>query len=124
VARPAGLDHGALTLRVPSPSGNPNVDPNVDPNAKVVGRRLSWYSADSTIDKRIEQTPEPHLMPTYTCSNCGMSVNMTCGQCGSALVNDVLTKDDGSTVNISKCPEGHGKIKSPMCCAQDMTCAV
>lgn len=63
-------------------------------------------------------------MPTYTCNNCGMSVNMTCGKCGAALVNDVLTKDDGGTVAISKCPEGHGKIKSPMCCAQDMTCAI
>ena len=35
------------------------------------------------------------MEPTYTCGNCGMSVNMTCGECGSALVNDVLTKEDG-----------------------------
>jgi len=63
-------------------------------------------------------------MPTYTCDSCGMSVNMTCGQCGAALVNDVLTKDDGGTVAVSKCPEGHGKIKSPMCCGADMSCAI
>jgi hypothetical protein len=63
-------------------------------------------------------------MATYTCSVCGMSVNMTCAKCGAALVNDTLTKADGSTVQVSKCPEGHGKIKSPMCCAQDMTCSV
>jgi|TARA_B100000809_G_scaffold236903_1_gene256251 hypothetical protein len=53
-----------------------------------------------------------------------MSVNMTCAKCGAALVNDTLTKDDGSTVQVSKCPNGDGMIKSPMCCAQDMTCAV
>jgi len=39
-------------------------------------------------------------------------------------VNDTLTKDDGSKVQISKCPKCAGKIKSPMCCGQDMTCAV
>ena len=53
-----------------------------------------------------------------------MSVNMTCAKCGQELVNDTLTKDDGSTVQVSQCPEGHGKIKSPMCCAVDMTCQV
>jgi hypothetical protein len=53
-----------------------------------------------------------------------MSVNMTCAKCGSELVHDTITKGDGSTVAVSKCPEGHGKIKSPMCCAQDMTCSV
>ena len=63
-------------------------------------------------------------MSTYTCGNCGMIVNMTCGHCGVALVNESLTKDDGSTVQISVCPAGHGKIKSPMCCAVDMTCAI
>ena len=61
---------------------------------------------------------------TYTCNSCGMSVNMTCGACGRELVHDTLTKEDGSTVDISKCPEGHGKIKSPMCCAADMTCSL
>jgi len=53
-----------------------------------------------------------------------MSVNLTCAKCGAELVNDTLTTDDGSTVQVSKCPEGHGMIKSPMCCAQDMTCEV
>ena len=63
-------------------------------------------------------------MAAYTCDKCGMSVNMTCGKCGQDLVHDTLTTDDGSTVEVSKCPEGHGMIKSPMCCAQDMTCSV
>jgi hypothetical protein len=54
-----------------------------------------------------------------------MSVGtMTCGQCGKELEHSQLTMDDGSTVHISQCPEGHGKIKSPMCCGQDMACSV
>ena len=32
--------------------------------------------------------------------------------------------DGGKTVDIAKCPEGHGKIKSPQCCGEDMSCAV
>ncbi len=63
-------------------------------------------------------------MAAYTCEKCGMSVNMTCGQCGKELVHATLTKDDGSTVDVSQCPDGHGKIKSPMCCATDMTCSL
>jgi len=53
-----------------------------------------------------------------------MSVNASCGKCDKPLDNDVLTKPDGSTVQVSKCPDGHGKIKSPMCCGQDMTCTI
>ena len=46
------------------------------------------------------------------------------GDDGKELEHDHLTKDDGSTVSIAKCPEGHGKIKSPMCCGHDMSCSV
>jgi hypothetical protein len=49
---------------------------------------------------------------------------MTCGQCNSELVHSTLNKDDGTSVHISECPNGHGKVKSPMCCGQDMTCQV
>ena len=63
-------------------------------------------------------------MATYACEKCGMSVNVSCAECGKALVNDSLTTDDGSAVQISKCPEGHGKIKSPLCCGVDMSCPV
>ena len=59
-------------------------------------------------------------MATYACNLCGMSVNASCGKCDEQLVNNTLTKDDGSNVQISECPNGHGKIKSPMCCGQDM----
>ena len=61
----------------------------------------------------------------YTCEKCGMSVGtMTCGQCGSELVHDTLELDGGRKVDIAKCPEGHGKVKSPMCCGEDMSCTV
>jgi hypothetical protein len=64
-------------------------------------------------------------MAAYTCEKCGMSVGtMTCGQCNAELVHGTLVKDDGSSVHVSTCPEGHGKIKSPMCCGQDMACEV
>ncbi len=63
-------------------------------------------------------------MATYTCDKCGMSVNMTCGKCGKEMVHDSISKDDGSKVAIAKCPDGDGKVKSPLCCGQDMTCSV
>jgi len=53
-----------------------------------------------------------------------MSVNATCGHCDAPLENDNLKLADGREVQISKCPNGHGKIKSPMCCGQDMTCSI
>ena len=55
---------------------------------------------------------------------CGMSVNATCAKCNAQLVNDTLKLDDGSKVQISKCPNNHGKIKSLVCCRQYMTCSV
>lgn len=63
-------------------------------------------------------------MATYECSKCGMSVNATCGKCDAALVNASLDLGDGNSVQVSECPNGHGKIKSPMCCGQDMSCSV
>ena len=63
-------------------------------------------------------------MATYECKKCGMAVNATCAKCDLPLVNDMLTKEDGTKVQISKCPNDHGKIKSPLCCGQDMTCTV
>ena len=63
-------------------------------------------------------------MATYTCDKCGMSVDITCAKCGEELVADSIEKQDGTKVQVSVCPEGHGKIKSPMCCGQDMTCEI
>ena len=63
-------------------------------------------------------------MATYECPKCGMAVNMTCAKCDAPLVDDVLKLDNGQKVQISRCPNGHGKIKSPTCCGQDMTCSI
>ncbi|HIA35428.1 MAG TPA: hypothetical protein EYN89_01530, partial [Flavobacteriales bacterium] len=53
---------------------------------------------------------------TYECNKCGMSVNAQCGKCNVPLENANLTLDNGSTVQISRCPSCEGKIKSPQCC--------
>ena len=50
-------------------------------------------------------------MATYECSICGMSVNATCGKCNETLIDDTI-EVDGSDVQVSKCPNDHGKIKS------------
>tara|TARA_Y100001970_G_C14244095_1_gene866846 strand:+ start:1068 stop:1262 length:195 start_codon:yes stop_codon:yes gene_type:complete len=63
-------------------------------------------------------------MSTYECKTCGMSVNATCAKCNKPLENDKLVIDDGSEVQISKCPICAGKIKSPICCGADMTCSI
>jgi DNA-directed RNA polymerase subunit RPC12/RpoP len=63
-------------------------------------------------------------MATYTCSKCGMSVNMTCAKCNAQLVHDTIEKTDGNKVAVAKCPNGDGKVKSPLCCGQDMSCQV
>ncbi len=76
------------------------------------------------MDIHLSINPE-RPMAAYTCDKCGMSVgSMTCGKCGKELEHDSLKLDDGSAVAISQCPDGHGKVKSPMCCGEDMTCSV
>jgi len=62
-------------------------------------------------------------MGTYECTLCGMSVNATCAKCHRPLVNDYLDLEDGQ-VQISKCPDCEGKIKSPLCCGEDMQCSL
>ncbi len=59
---------------------------------------------------------------TYTCSKCGMSVHSQCAKCNEPLLNDSINLDDGSQVQVSYCPICEGKIKSPMCCGEDMSC--
>ena len=49
-----------------------------------------------------------------------MSVNATCLKCDEILLNYTLEVENGS-VQISKCPNAHVKIKSPLCYGQDMT---
>ena len=61
-------------------------------------------------------------MATYECSKCGMAVNASCAKCDAPLVNEMLKLGNGSEVQVSKCPNDHGKIKSPTCCGLDMNC--
>jgi len=68
------------------------------------------------------QTRGQKTLATYECEKCGMKVNATCGHCDAPLENGSLELPDGNTVQISSCPNGHGKIKSPLCCGQDMSC--
>ena len=63
-------------------------------------------------------------METYKCSKCGMAVNASCASCNEPLINDHLSLENGQVVQISMCPECKGKIKSPLCCGEDMTCQV
>jgi len=52
-----------------------------------------------------------------------MSVKgLICGKCNKPLVKDTIAKATGEQIQIAKCPEGCGKIKSPICCGQDMAC--
>ncbi len=60
-------------------------------------------------------------MATYRCDVCNMGVNATCADCNKPLVNDTITTDAGAVVQVSRCPSCEGKIKSPMCCGQDMS---
>lgn len=62
-------------------------------------------------------------MVFYKCEKCGMSIGtMTCGECGAQLQHNTIKTDDGQTVQVAQCPNGHGMVKSPQCCGQDMTC--
>ena len=93
----------------------------------MLGRLVeSWLARPqfSTHTPGISNLNRRKIMATYECEKCGMSVNATCGQCDAPLENDVLKLDNGNEVQISKCPNGHGKIKSPLCCGQDMSCSI
>ena len=68
-------------------------------------------------------------MSIYKCNECGMSVKTSCGECNTPLVDGTLDLDDGSQVKISQCQEAdcinyNGKIKSPLCCGNDMHCTI
>lgn len=60
-----------------------------------------------------------------TCDKCGMGVKgLVCAKCDADLVKDTISKNDGSKVQVAKCPNGCGMIKSPTCCGHDMVCTV
>jgi DNA-directed RNA polymerase subunit RPC12/RpoP len=56
----------------------------------------------------------------YECNDCGMGVKgLTCSKCGKPLVNDTVSVK-GQKVQVAKCPNSCGMIKSPQCCGHDM----
>jgi len=60
-------------------------------------------------------------MTTYECKKCGMGVKgMTCHQCGSPLQHAKIKDANGKEVQVCECPKKCGKMKSPVCCGQDM----
>lgn len=60
----------------------------------------------------------------YKCDKCGMGVKgLTCSKCEALLVEDTITVGN-KKVQVAKCPNGCGKIKSPTCCGEDMTCSL
>ena len=61
-------------------------------------------------------------METYKCSKCGMAVNASCAKCNIPLENGNITTEEGTEVQVSKCPSCSGMIKSPLCCGEDMSC--
>ena len=63
-------------------------------------------------------------MATYECDKCGMAVNTTCAKCDVPLVDASLKIGGGKSVQIAKCPNCEGKIKSPSCCGEEMTCSI
>jgi hypothetical protein len=46
---------------------------------------------------------------------------LACAKCDSKLVKDTISKD-GNEIQVAKCPNGCGMIKSPSCCNHDMEC--
>ena len=62
-------------------------------------------------------------MATYTCKIVDRAVNASCAKCEVPLVDGILRLEDGSEVQIAQCPKCEGKIKSPLCSGQDMTCS-
>ncbi|MDA9036466.1 hypothetical protein N9P53_01045 [Flavobacteriaceae bacterium] len=61
-------------------------------------------------------------MATYECKSCGMAVNASCAKCDTPLVDGFLALEDGTKVQVSRCPDCEGKIKSPSCCGVEMSC--
>jgi hypothetical protein len=69
-------------------------------------------------------TLKKNKMATYECKSCGMAVNTSCAKCDTPLVDDFLTLEDGTKVQVSRCINCEGKIKSPSCCGLEMSCAI
>jgi hypothetical protein len=86
---------------------------------------LIWLDLSNKIRNGYTPVSVRKNMIQYSCASCGMGVvGMKCAKCNSDLVHDTITTADGRVVAVARCPEGCGKIKSPMCCGTDMTCPI
>ena len=68
---------------------------------------------------------EQNLHPKITVLGVGGSGGNAVNNMISANLEGVdflIANTDAQALQISKCPTGHGKIKSPSCCGQDMFC--
>jgi hypothetical protein len=60
------------------------------------------------------------FMSGLCCKKCNMKIeNPVCGNCKKELKQKTIDAG-GKKVQVSECPSGCGKIKSPQCCGQDM----
>tara|TARA_B100001093_G_scaffold17756_1_gene16118 strand:- start:153 stop:353 length:201 start_codon:yes stop_codon:yes gene_type:complete len=60
-------------------------------------------------------------MAKYLCKNCGMKTkNLKCNGCGKTLRHSHIKRSDGTKIYIIECKDGCQKLKSPICCSQDM----
>ena len=60
-------------------------------------------------------------MPKYVCKNCGMETEvLKCNECDKPLHHNFLKRPDGTIIYIIECKDGCQRLKSPICCVQDM----
>lgn len=58
----------------------------------------------------------------WECPKCGMSVKgLACAKCNKDLILETITDDQNREIQVAKCPNGCGQIKSPQCCGHDMS---
>ena len=78
---------------------------------KKNGLLISNYSPNLLAEKSFELIEDKNLQSTIKIAGKQ-----------TALENDFVTSDEGKKIQVSVCPNGHGKIKSPTCCGADMDC--
>ena len=89
----------------------------------IIVDSLTWGFFSNTYFQ-LYKISKNKLTATYECGNCARAVNTTCAKCDVALVDASLEIGDGKNLQIAKCANCGGKIKSPSCCGQEMSCSV
>ena len=60
-------------------------------------------------------------MAKYICKNCGMkTIDLKCNQCNKPLQESFLKKSGETQLRILICKDGCQRLKSPICCSNDM----